>query len=59
MKYLIDGKLKMSCFLVFETKRAKMDKMFNFLKNRFSVTSGPMNMIFGVFLEINVRLLKK
>ena len=57
-KYLIDGKLKMSDFLIFEIKRVKMDKIFNFLKDRFSVTSGPMDMIFGVFSETNVRLLK-
>ena len=35
-----------------------MDKIFNFLKDRFSVMSGPMDMIFGVFSETNVRLLK-
>ena len=55
---MIDGKLKMSGFFIFEIKRAKMDKIFNFLKDRFSVMSGPMDMIFGVFLETNVRLLK-
>ena len=48
-KYLIDGKLKMSGFFIFEIKRAKMDKIFNFLKDRFSVMSGPMDMIFGDF----------
>ena len=48
----------MSGFFIFEIKRAKMDKIFNFLKDRFSVMSGPMDMIFGVFLETNVRLLK-
>ena len=35
-----------------------MDKILNFLKGRFSVTSGPMDMIFGVFSETNGRLLK-
>ena len=55
---MIDGKLKMSDFLIFEIKRVKMDKIFNFLKDRFSVTSGPMDMIFGVFSETNIRLLK-
>ena len=35
-----------------------MDKIFNFLKDRFSVMSGPMDMIFGVFSETDVRLLK-
>ena len=29
-KYLIDGKLKMSAFFIFEIKRAKTDKIFNF-----------------------------
>ena len=48
----------MSGFFIFEIKRAKMDKIFNFLKDRFSVMSGPMDMIFGVFSETNVRLLK-
>ena len=36
-----------------------MDKIFNFLMDRFSVVSGPMDMIFGMFSETNVRLLKK
>ena len=36
-----------------------MDKNFNFLKGCFSVMGGPMNMIFGMFLETNVRLLKR
>ena len=35
-----------------------MDKIFNFLKDSFSVMSVPMNMIFGVFSETDVRLLK-
>ena len=46
-KYLIDGKLKVSGFFIFEIKRAKMDEIFYFLKNHFSVMSGPMDMIFG------------
>ena len=33
-----------------------MDKNFNFLKGCFSVMGGPVNMIFGMFLETNVRL---
>ena len=57
-KHLIDGKLDMSGFFIFEIKRAKMDKIFNFLKDRFSVMSGPVDMIFGVFSETDVRLLK-
>ena len=35
-----------------------MDKMFNFLKGCFSVITSPMDMIFGIFSETNVRLLK-
>ena len=35
-----------------------MDKNFNFLKGCFSVMAGPINMIFGMFLETNVILLK-
>ena len=52
----MDGKLKMSGFFIFEIKCTKMDKIFNFLKVRFSVISGPMDLIFGVFSEIDVRL---
>ena len=58
MKYLTDRKLKMSDFFIFEIKRAKMDKVFNSLKDRFSVLSRPMDMIFGMFPETNVWLLK-
>ena len=57
-KYLIDEKSKMSGFFIFEIKRAQTDKISNFLKDRFSVMSGPMDMTFGVFSETNVRLLK-
>ena len=49
----------MSDFFIFEIKRAKMDKIFNFLDYRFSVMDGPMDMIFGMFSQANVRLLKK
>ena len=35
-----------------------MDKILNFLKDRFSVMSGPMDKIFGVFSETDVRLIK-
>ena len=48
----------MSGFFIFEIKAAKMDKIFNFLMDRFSVMSGPVDMIFGVFSETNVRLRK-
>ena len=57
-KYFTDGKLKMSDSFIFEIKRVKMDKILNFLKDRFTVMSGPMNMLFGVFPETDVRLLK-
>ena len=55
---MTDRKLKMSAFSIFEIKRAKTDKIFNYLKGRFSVMSSPMDMIFGVFSETNVGLLK-
>ena len=58
-KYLIDGKCKMSGFIIFEIKHAKMDKIFNYLRNPFSVMSSLMDMIFGMFSQANVRLLKK
>ena len=48
----------MSALFVFEIKGTKKAKIFNFLKGRFSVMGGPIDMMFGVFLEINVRLLK-
>ena len=57
-KYLTDEKLKMSALFVFEIKGAKKAKIFNFLNGPFSIMGGPMDMIFGVFSEINVRLLK-
>ena len=48
----------MSFFLIFEIKHAKTDRIFNFLKNRFSGMSGPIDMVFGMFSKSNVRLLK-
>ena len=48
----------MSAAFIFEIKDAKKDKIFNFLKGRFSVMGGPMDMIFGLFSETYVRLLK-
>ena len=48
----------MSTVVIFEIKGAKKDKIFNFLKDRFSVMAGPMDMIFGVFSETYLRLLK-
>ena len=47
----------MSAVFIFEIKGAKKDKIFNFLKGRFSVMGGLMDMIFGVFSETYVRLL--
>ena len=55
---MTDRKSKMSAVFIFEIKGAKKDKIFNFSKCRFSVMGGPMNMIFGVFSETYVRLLK-
>ena len=48
----------MSGFFIFEIKRAKIDKIFNLLKDRFFVMSGPMDIIICMFLDTNVRLLK-
>ena len=48
----------MSPVFVFEIKDAKKDKIFNSLKDSFSVMRVPMNIIFGVFSETCVRLLK-
>ena len=53
-----DGKLMMSTIFVLEIKGTKSNKVFNFLNGRFSVMSGPMDMIFGVFSETIVRFLK-
>ena len=57
-KYLTDRKLKMSAVFIFEIKGAKKDKIFNFLKDRFSIMGGPIDVIFGVFSDTYVRLLK-
>ena len=48
----------MSAVFIFEIKDAKKDKIFNFLKDRFSVMGGPMDVIFGVFSDTYARLLK-
>ena len=48
----------MSAFFIFEIKRAKTDRILNFLKGCFSKMSDPMDMAFGVFSKSNVRLLK-
>ena len=49
----------MSAVTIFEIKGAKRDKIFNFLKGRFSVMRDPMDMIFGAFSKTYVRLLKR
>ena len=48
----------MSAVFFFEIKGAEKDKIFNFLKGHFFVMGGTMDMIFGVFSETYVRLLK-
>ena len=48
----------MSVVLNFEIKSAKRDKTVNFLKGHFSVMGDTMDMIFKVFSETYVRLLK-
>ena len=49
----------MSAALIFEIKGSKKDKSFNFLKGSSSVMGGPMDVIFSVFSEAYVRLLKR
>ena len=56
-KYLTDRKLKISAVFIFKIKGAKKDKIFNFLKVSFLLMGSSMDMIFGVFSEIYVRLL--
>ena len=56
-KYLTDRKLKISAVFIFKIKGAKKDKISNFLKVSFLLMGSPMDMIFGVFSEIYVRLL--
>ena len=53
-----DEKLKMSSIFVLQIKSLKNYKILNFLNGCFFVTGGPMDMIFGVFSEIIMRLLK-
>ena len=48
----------MSAFLIFEIKRRQKVQNFQFLKGRFSVMRGPMDMIFGVLSKTYVGLLK-
>ena len=46
----------MSAVYIFEIKDVKKDKSFKFLKDRFFVMGAPMDMIFGLFSDIYVRL---
>ena len=48
----------MLAVFIFEIKGAKTNKIFNILKGRFSVMGSPMDIIFGVYSETYVRLLK-
>ena len=48
----------MSAVFIFEITGAKKDEIFNFLKDRFSVMGSSMDMVFGIFLETYVRLVK-
>ena len=55
---MTDAKLKMSAVFIFEITGTKKDKIFNFLKGRFSIMGDPIDMIFSVFSETYVRLAK-
>ena len=57
-KYLTDRELKMSAGFILEITGPKKDKIFNFLKGRYSVMGAPMDMIFDVFSETYARLVK-
>ena len=48
----------MSGFFIFEIKHSKINKTFYFLKDHFSVMSGPIDTILGALSETNVRLIK-
>ena len=58
LKYLTASKWKNVIFFIFEIKDAKKDKIFIFLTGRFSTMGGLTDMIFGVFSETYMRLLK-
>ena len=47
----------MSAVFIFEIKGAKKIKIFNFLKDSFSIMHDTMEMISGLFSETYVRLL--
>ena len=46
----------MSGFFIFEIKHAKMDKIFNYLRNPFSVMSSFMDMIIGMFSQAMLKV---
>ena len=48
----------MTAVFIFETQDTKKDKIFNFLKGRYSVMSGPIDIIFSACTETYVRLPK-
>ena len=48
----------MSAVFLFEVKGNKKDKIFIFVKDCFSIMGDPMDVIFGVFLEVSMKLLK-
>ena len=48
----------MPTIFVLEIKGANNYKIFNFFNGRFSVIGGPMDIIFGLFSDTIVRLLK-
>ena len=48
----------MSTIFVLEINGDKYGKIFNVLNDRFSVIGSPMDIVFGVFSDTIVRLLK-
>ena len=48
----------MLTIFVLKIKGAKNNIIFNYLNGRFSLIGGPMNIIFSVFSETIMRLLK-
>ena len=57
-KYSTDCKLKMTAVFIFKIQGTRKDTIFNFLKGRYSVMSGPIDIIFSEFTETCVRLPK-
>ena len=50
--------MKLSAVFIFEIKGVNKDKIFDFLKGRFSVMGGLMDFVFGLFSDNYVSLLK-